>query len=211
MEISVLRCNFLIAAMPSLRDAGGAGMNLPNSITLARIFLTVFFVGVLSFSWPYAFGAAFLLFLIASVTDFLDGYLARRLGLVTDFGKLMDPLADKILVISGLVLLAVAHLLPAWFVIVVLFREFLVTGMRMLALAEQRVIAADRWGKLKTILQIVLVCLILGIEGLRELGWTRLAEFPLWHWARDVTFYLALVITVGSGIGYLRNFFKPNV
>lgn len=211
-------------------------MNLPNTLTMGRMVLTVLFVAVLSVRWPHAFTAAFLLFLLASVTDFLDGWLARRTNQVTDFGKLMDPLADKILVAAALVLLAVDRLLPAWFVILVLFREFLVTGVRMLALADNRVIAADRWGKLKTVSQIILVCLILGVASFREMGWTRLADafcftLPanvaqnfLSHLATPLRsdpaaftpsflvllfFYTALFTTVFSGVGYLRAFLRP--
>jgi len=197
-------------------------MNLPNSLTLARVVLSVLFVVALSFDWPYAYGTAFVLFLVASLTDFLDGWLARKHNLVTDFGKLMDPLADKILVTSALVLLAVDRLLPAWFVIFVLFREFLVTGIRMLALSSRTVIAADFWGKLKTVVQIVLVCLILGPMGFREMGWAALAEgrlggWPLWSsamvwrpWTEisltHAAFLLTLLATALSGLLYLRTF-----
>lgn len=193
-------------------------MNLPNSLTLGRIVMSVIFVAALSFPWSHAFGAGFILFLAASLTDFWDGHLARKYNLVTDFGKLMDPLADKILVSAAMVLLAVgqglpdpavlpvAAPLPAWFVILILFREFLVTGVRMLALAKQTVIAADFWGKFKTVVQIVLVCLILLPAGLLEFGWTWIATWPLWLWARHIAFVLTLVSTILSGILYLRAF-----
>ena len=183
-------------------------MNLPNCLTLARIGMSVLFVIALSIRWPYAFGTAFLLFLIASITDFLDGYLARKNNQITDFGKLMDPLADKILVSAAMVLLAVEWLLPAWFVILILFREFLVTGVRMLALGSRIVIAADIWGKLKTIAQIVLVCIILGVAGFREMGWSKLAAWPLWEWARIFFFHATWATTVLSGVLYLRTFLK---
>ena len=183
-------------------------MNLPNILTLARIGMSVVFVAVLSFTWPHAFGVGFILFLAASLTDFLDGYLARKHNQVTDFGKLMDPLADKILVSAAMVLLAVERFLPAWFVILILFREFLVTGVRMLALGNRVVIAADIWGKLKTIAQIVLVCLILGREGLHEMSWHAVANWALWEWARVFFYYATLVTTVLSGVLYLRTFLK---
>ena len=183
-------------------------MNLPNALTLARIGMSVLFVIALSIRWPFAFGTAFLLFLIASITDFLDGYLARKNNQITDFGKLMDPLADKILVSAAMVLLAVERLLPAWFVILILFREFLVTGVRMLALGSRIVIAADIWGKLKTIAQIVLVCIILGIAGFREMGWSKLAGWPLWEWARIFFYHATWLTTVLSGVLYLRTFLK---
>lgn len=183
-------------------------MNLPNALTLARIGMSVLFVVALSIRWPFAFGTAFLLFLLASITDFLDGHLARKNNQITDFGKLMDPLADKILVSAAMVLLAVEWLLPAWFVILILFREFLVTGVRMLALGNRLVIAADIWGKLKTIAQIVLVCIILGVAGFREMGWSILADWPLWEWARHFFFHATWATTVLSGILYLRTFLK---
>lgn len=191
-------------------------MNLPNCLTLARIGMSVLFVIALSIRWPFAFGTAFLLFLVASITDFLDGYLARKRNQITDFGKLMDPLADKILVSAAMVLLAVGvpdklmppQQLPAWFVILILFREFLVTGIRMLALGSRIVIAADIWGKLKTIAQIVLVCIILGVAGFREMGWTALAAWPLWEWSRVFFYHATWVTTVLSGVLYLRTFLK---
>lgn len=181
-------------------------MNLPNSLTVARVFLSVIFVIVLSFDGTYRYSFAFLLFLAASITDFLDGYLARRNNQVTDFGRLMDPLADKIMVTAALVLLAVDQLLPAWFVIVILFREFLVTGVRMLALARHQVIAADFWGKLKTVTQIVLICVIFGTLGFREIGLDKVADWPLWSWAENISFWLTLVATVLSGLLYTRVF-----
>lgn len=195
-------------------------MNLPNILTLARIGMSVIFVIALSITWPYAFVAGFILFLTASLTDFLDGHLARKHNQITDFGKLMDPLADKILVSSAMVLLAVGHglpapsvlpvcaPLPAWFVILILLREFLVTGVRMLALGNRIVIAADFWGKFKTVVQIVLVCLILLPAGILELGWNNLAAWPLWLWARHLAFALTLVSTILSGVLYLRTFLK---
>ena len=186
-------------------------MNLPNLLTLGRIVMSVIFVVALSITWQHKYGAAFVLFLVASLTDFLDGYLARKHNLVTDFGKLMDPLADKILVSAAMVLLAVERMLPAWFVILILFREFLVTGVRMLALAKQSVISADFWGKLKTVVQIVLVCMILLPEGLLEFGWPVLHEWLPWTWARHLAFGLTLVSTILSGALYLRTFLKQEV
>ena len=183
-------------------------MNLPNLLTVARIGMSVLFVIVFSAGWPYTYAVSFVLFLAASLTDFLDGHLARKYQQITDFGKLMDPLADKILVSAAMVLLAVEKLLPAWFVILILFREFLVTGVRMLALGRQTVMAADIWGKLKTIAQIVLVCIILGVAGFREVGWGWLASWPLWDWAGKFFFGATLLTTVLSGVLYLRTFLR---
>ncbi len=133
-------------------------MNLPNQLTLLRLILTFVFVGVLSISsLPFGKTIALLVFSVAAITDFLDGYLARKHDLVTNFGKLMDPLADKVLMCAGFVMLCSLELIPAWVVIIILSREFLVTGLRLLASAEGVVLAAEGLGKYKTIFQIVTV------------------------------------------------------
>ena len=118
-------------------------MNLPNQLTVARLILTFVFVALLSLedlSWSKT--AALCAFAIAAITDFLDGYFARKHNLVTNFGKLMDPLADKVLMCAGFVLLTRLELIPAWIVVVILSREFMVTGLRLLASAEGVVLAA---------------------------------------------------------------------
>ena len=133
-------------------------MNLPNQLTVARLILTFVFVALLSLedlSWSKT--AALFVFAIAAITDFLDGYIARKHNLVTNFGKLMDPLADKVLMCAGFVLLTRLELIPAWIVVVILSREFMVTGLRLLASAEGVVLAAENLGKYKTIFQIVTV------------------------------------------------------
>ncbi|MEM6278781.1 MAG: CDP-diacylglycerol--glycerol-3-phosphate 3-phosphatidyltransferase [Verrucomicrobiota bacterium] len=133
-------------------------MNLPNQLTVARLFLSFVFVALLSLEGvTYMKTAALVVFVIAAITDFLDGYLARKHQLITNFGKLMDPLADKILMCAGFVLLTRLELIPAWMVVVILSREFLVTGLRLLASAEGVVLAAENLGKYKTIFQIVTI------------------------------------------------------
>ena len=130
-------------------------MNLPNKLTTARLVLTAAFVAALSVpAFPNRFALATALFLVASLTDFLDGYIARKHNLVTDFGKLMDPLVDKILTGSVFIMLSAFGAVPAWATIVIIAREFLVTGLRLLASAAGAVLAADRLGKWKTISQI---------------------------------------------------------
>ncbi|QQL44947.1 CDP-diacylglycerol--glycerol-3-phosphate 3-phosphatidyltransferase [Sulfuriroseicoccus oceanibius] len=190
-------------------------MNIPNQLTLLRIVLSVIFVIVLSVDMANAYLWALIIFAIASITDFLDGHLARKWNLVTDFGKLMDPLADKILVAAALVLMVQhqdasgAPLLPAWFVIVILFREFLVTGVRMLALSSKTVIAADGWGKLKTIFQIVLICVILAERAtVVDLGIDLSIAEPFLGYAIDGLFWVVLALTVYSGAGYFKGFLK---
>lgn len=184
-------------------------MNLPNQLTVARLVLTFVFVALLSIEGlPYGGTAALLVFSVAAFTDFLDGYLARKHSLITNFGKLMDPLVDKILMCAGFVLLACLNFIPAWIVIVILSREFLVTGLRLLATAEGVVLAADSLGKYKTIFQIITVIYFLLIIAARE---------PLFHWLNPVLdlpplgpaglgvvlIWLSLILTLLSGWGYV--------
>lgn len=132
-------------------------MNLPNKLTMARIIIVIPFVIALMLEWNIV---ALILFVAASVTDYLDGYIARRDNLITDFGKLMDPLADKILVMAALICFVELQYIQAWMVIVILFREFFITGLRTLASAKGAVIPADNLGKYKTVAQIVAIILI---------------------------------------------------
>lgn len=144
-------------------------MNLPNKLTTARLFLTAALVAVASIQeLPNRFTIAFGLFLVASLTDFLDGYIARAKNLVTDFGKLMDPLADKILTGSVFILLSAEGAVPAWVTILIISREFLVTGLRLIASAQGKILAADNLGKWKTTFQIVTAAYFLAILGRDE-------------------------------------------
>ena len=139
-------------------------MNLPNKLTFIRLVLAVPFIYFLQESNAEGFVyrmIAFALFVVASLTDFFDGYLARKYNLVTDFGKLMDPLADKILVISALVLFVELRYIPAWMSIIVIAREFLISGIRMLAAAKGEVIPAGKLGKYKTTSQMIVILLSL--------------------------------------------------
>lgn len=136
-------------------------MNLPNKITVSRILLVPVFVILLLVQFPYSNIVAFLVFLIASCTDFVDGHLARSRNLVTNFGKFLDPIADKLLVTAALIALVGQDKIPSWFVTVIIAREFIVTGMRLLANGEGRVIAASMWGKAKTVTQIIAISLLL--------------------------------------------------
>jgi len=184
-------------------------MNLPNQLTVARLILTFVFVALLSIDGlPYAGTAALLVFSIAAFTDFLDGYLARKHSLITNFGKLMDPLADKILMCAGFVLLACLNFIPAWIVIVILAREFLVTGLRLLATAEGIVLAADSLGKYKTIFQIVTVIYFLLIIAAREpvFRWLNpVFDLPLFGPALLglVLIWASLALTLISGLSYV--------
>ena len=132
-------------------------MNLPNKLTVSRLLLTVCFVIALTLDQvlPLAHSLAALFFIAAAITDWLDGYLARKYHLITSFGKLMDPLADKVLMCAGFVMLSDLHLIPGWMVVAILTREFLVTGRRLVASAEGVVLAAESLGKHKTIWQVI--------------------------------------------------------
>ncbi|NNE94235.1 MAG: CDP-diacylglycerol--glycerol-3-phosphate 3-phosphatidyltransferase [Verrucomicrobiales bacterium] len=182
-------------------------MNLPNQLTVLRLILTFAIVGILAADWPFAKSLALLLFGVASFTDFLDGHLARKHNLITNFGKLMDPLADKVLMCGGFVMLVALDQLPAWIVVVILTREFLVTGLRLVASAEGVVLAAENLGKHKTIWQIVTVIYFLLFLASQEVwfGWTA----PLFSWkptspaiAGQILIYLSLLLTVLSGWSY---------
>ena len=138
-------------------------MNLPNKLTVARCILTAFFVLLLSFQNVYTYGIGYVVFVAAAITDYYDGKIARERNLVTNFGKLLDPVADKVLVVSAFVMLLgiPAMQVPAWSVVLILAREFLVTGARSLGAAQGIVIPANKWGKMKTILQLVYACTFL--------------------------------------------------
>lgn len=170
-------------------------MNLPNKITLLRVCLVPFFiVFMLCEGIPYGNYIAAGIFIIASATDALDGYIARKNKLVTDFGKFMDPLADKLLVCSALICFVSVESIPmpAWIVIVIIGREFIISGFRLIAADHDVVIAANIWGKLKTVVQMVMsIVLIIGID------------LPVFEIIEQVLIYLALVLTVISLITYI--------
>jgi CDP-diacylglycerol--glycerol-3-phosphate 3-phosphatidyltransferase len=152
-------------------------------------------------SLPLNYFWAFAMFGIASLTDLLDGKIARKYNLVSDFGKLMDPLADKVLVTAALVCFVAdpAALTPSWVVIVILAREFLVTSLRLLAAAKGVVLAADKWGKYKTATTMIWICWnLLIMEFTFVLGW---ADFI--SWIHPILMYLSLFFTVYSGMNYV--------
>ena len=145
-------------------------MNLPNKLTVARIILVPFFVAALLINFPLNNLAALAIFAAASITDLLDGKIARKRGLVTDFGKFADPLADKILVISALLCFVQLGLCDCVAVIIVLFREFAVTSIRLIAASKGKVIAANIWGKVKTVTQMVAVICVLVMQTVLDIG-----------------------------------------
>lgn len=184
-------------------------MNLPNQLTLARLVLTAVFVAVVSIpTLPERYSIGLILFIIAAFTDFLDGYIARKHNLITNFGKLMDPLADKVLMCSAFVILTRHQQLPAWIVIAILSREFLVTGLRLLATSQGAVLAADSMGKLKTVLQIVTCIYLLLFMASNEamFGWSAFV-FD-WKWTSPKIAGITIVgltafVTIYSGMSYM--------
>ena len=183
-------------------------MNLPNKITVARFGLTMIFVAVLSTDLPYSRSLGLLLFIVASITDFLDGYIARKLNLVTKFGKLMDPLVDKILVSAAFVLLTAGGHIPAWMVVAILSREFLVTGLRLIASSEGHVLAAEKLGKHKTTWQIITVIYFLTYLASTEPTFQWIApafttKILQPSFAGEILLWITLLLTVISGVGYV--------
>jgi CDP-diacylglycerol--glycerol-3-phosphate 3-phosphatidyltransferase len=164
-------------------------MNLPNVITLSRIPLMFVIVALMYCTWPGAATLAFVLFLGAAVGDWYDGYLARKRGLVSNFGKLMDAMADKIMVIGLVIALVDKHEIPVALALIVLCREFLVTGMRMVAASKGVVVAADSGGKTKTLTQLVALGFFLGAPMVSQDG------YYLFHW--DASAFVTLVGRVG--------------
>lgn len=144
-------------------------MNLPNKLTVLRMILVPFFVAALFVPFPHHYLVAGLLFAIASITDHLDGRIARRHNLITNFGKFLDPLADKVLVISALVCFVKLDFAEVWAVLVIIAREFMVTSIRLVAVDGGTVIAANHWGKFKTISQIAAIGVILALQYVQEL------------------------------------------
>lgn len=176
-------------------------MNIPNQLTILRLFLTILMVIFYSIFPDLAFTPFIVLgfFAIGSFTDFLDGYIARKKNLVTDFGKLMDPVADKILVLSAILILIISGLVPFWTMLIVLLRELLVLGIRMLALQSDssNVIAADIFGKIKTMTQMVSIILILLFAGISN--YTEDTFIRVMSIVGLVLFYISIAFTLFSG------------
>ena len=179
-------------------------MNIPNKLTIFRIILIVPFVLLLlgeSSGWGWyrrLFGGileyvdyiSLGIFIVASLTDLIDGKIARKYNMVTNFGKFMDPLADKLLDCSALIALVEMGRIPAWVVIVIISREFIISGFRLVAADNNVVIAASYWGKFKTTFQMVMVCLMI-------------ADIPQLQIVTDIVMWIALTLTVVSLIDYL--------
>jgi CDP-diacylglycerol---glycerol-3-phosphate 3-phosphatidyltransferase len=179
-------------------------MNLPNILTLLRLGLTVILVVSLSVRYPAHLAIALLVFLIASLTDYLDGVIARKWNLITDFGKLMDPLADKVLTASAFICLIPYNALPAWAVIIIISREFLITGLRLLASSKGIILPAEKLGKHKTAWQMITIVFFLALLSLRHfpLGSSPIVDW-LWTTVGIVLVTITIALTLFSGLAYL--------
>ncbi len=171
-------------------------MNLPNKLTVGRVIAVPFFIAFYMLGWHVA---AFVLFVAASFTDMLDGKIARKNNLVTNFGKIMDPLADKILVYSAFCLL-IPEYVPGWMLIIILAREFTVAGMRTVAASEGIVIAAGMSGKIKTVLQMIAVPMLLLLPTFELVGY---AFYTAFYYVSYAFLWASLIMTVYSGIEYV--------
>lgn len=179
-------------------------MNLPNKLTLARFVLTLLFLAVFFANFPLSATLALFIFGAASLTDYWDGKIARRDKLITNFGILMDPLADKILICSAFIAFVDRDVMPAWMVVVVVARELAITGLRLLAASKQSVLAAERYGKHKTISQIVAVLSVLIYLSYPEWGRLGLIVFGWWVPAfTKVAVLVSVLLTFTSGVLYL--------
>lgn len=170
-------------------------MNLPNKLSLLRVALIPVMVALMYPNTPVCNGLAAAVFALAALTDFLDGHIARKNHIVTDFGKFVDPVADKLLVLSALIMLIQQGLMPAWVTVVILARELCVDGLRMVAVTHGQVIAAGKLGKIKTVSQIVMIL------------WLMIARQPMMRsWISGILALWVLAITLWSGVDYfVRN------
>lgn len=168
-------------------------MNLPNKLTIFRVILIPFFIIFLLIPiTSYDKWIALAIFIVASLTDLLDGKIARKYNLVTNFGKFMDPLADKLLVCSALICFVEMGKMPSWMVIVIVSREFIISGFRLVGADNGRVIAASYWGKIKTVSQMVMICLII-------------ADIPntFMNYLTFIFLWASLILTIISLVDYL--------
>ena len=185
-------------------------MNLPNKLTISRFILTIAFLGVMFSQVRFHQTIALALFIAGGVSDFLDGYIARRDKLITNFGILMDPLADKIMVCSAFIAFVGLKLMPAWMVVIVVARELAITGLRLLAVSKQVVLAAEGYGKHKTISQIVAIISILVGISYKQWGAVGDSVFgqqiwgaPWLSWFTQIAIWAAVALTFISGWLYL--------
>src|SRR5262245_8648923 len=185
-------------------------MNLPNKLTISRFILTVGFLVVMFSRIPFHETIALFLFVAGGISDFLDGQIARRQNLITNFGILMDPLADKIMVCSAFIAFVGLQWIPAWMVVVIVTRELAITGLRLLAASKNVVLAAEGYGKHKTISQILAINSLLILHSYEEWGTFgrvlfggALGGHPWTWWITEISVWAAVFLTILSGAVYL--------
>jgi CDP-diacylglycerol---glycerol-3-phosphate 3-phosphatidyltransferase len=187
-------------------------MNIANRITLLRIVLTIVFLFFMSFPFTgpmmlWSKVAGVVLFFVAAITDYFDGRIAKKKNMITDFGKLMDPIADKILVISAFAVFVQLQLVAAWMLIAILSRDFIITSLRLFALNKGKVLSAGRMGKHKTFSQMIVIFLILGFIVFKEVRLTFYTWNPAWEdffkSSINVVMLLIVALTLSSGFFYL--------
>ena len=183
-------------------------MNLPNKITLFRIVLVFIFLVFLFCPGVAAKVMALIVFIIAAISDYLDGYIAKKHNIVTNFGKIMDPIADKIGTLAAFLAFVEMKLIPAWTVVIIILRDLIITGIRLMALAQKEVLPAGRGGKHKTFSQAVAIFVILVFIIIKEAGVTVSGFWdPGWeYWYRQLIWIMMLItvaLTIISGVSYL--------
>jgi CDP-diacylglycerol--glycerol-3-phosphate 3-phosphatidyltransferase len=190
-------------------------MNVPNKLTVSRLFLTVAFLICFFAEFPLSNTAALFLFVLAAITDYWDGKIARQEKIVTNFGVLMDPLADKILICSAFIGLVGIGLVASWMAIIIVVRELAITGLRLLAASSQIILPAEKSGKIKTTFQLTALISTLVMISYPE--WGTWAEILFGLWLQPfvrITLWIAVLLTLGSGVSYLwknRNLFMKDL
>jgi CDP-diacylglycerol---glycerol-3-phosphate 3-phosphatidyltransferase len=204
----------MIAVLSSGANSNINTMNLPNYLTLSRIGILFVIAACFFESWPGSATLAFFLFILASLTDWLDGYIARRYNMVSDFGKLMDALADKVLIVGMFIVLLSVQEIPQWtvyLILVIMGREFLVTGLRLIAASKGQVLQAEKAGKIKTVTQIVCICIFMlhrvMTDDFKYFGIELEPQYIGWIYQTGlIVFVLAAVLTFVSGYGYMSRY-----
>ena len=181
-------------------------MNLPNILTLCRILVTPLFIILLFYDHPYAKSWALFIFVVAMLTDIFDGYYARKHNLVTDYGRFLDPLADKVMVLSALISFAVMDVIPYWMVSLIIFRDAFVTGLRMAMSSKNKTMVTSKIAKRKTLSQVLIIIFILFNIGFNTLPISWIKDLILFSKQYDLIYYLTLLVTlftVFTGLTYL--------
>ena len=181
-------------------------MNLPNILTVGRILVTPLFIILLFYDHPYAKSWALFIFVAAMLTDIFDGYYARKYNLVTDYGRFLDPLADKIMVLSALISFAVMNVIPYWMVSLIIFRDVFITGLRMAMSSNNKTMVTSKIAKRKTLSQVLIIIFILFNIGFNSLSISWIEEMILFSRQYELIYYLTLLVTsftVLTGFTYL--------